>query len=365
MRLCAVDEQWQLQYATDRAGEILGISDVSDLFGKPFFNVFTPRDSSPQELCNRLALQLLEGSDFTVEAKAFSDEGRKVWVTCSFRSGTMSQVRCYQQSAVHLGCDIDVSTPGVLCLLLLVLTRGTFALSILVPTCFHAMRLSECLCTSTRPQLRHRASASTPPLCANKQDTTHRCLQLDDEMPVVAVPMDLPSEASTKSGYWFVSLSITDTNVRRGGATAAAAARFSPADTFGGANSAPPPLPPPPRGSLDNLIASAGDVFSVDALQNVTVSAPLARGLQSFTHHALLPGGEHALVEAIVGVDPTQAAAEADAAAEAWRSAGGQDARAADIEQSERAARALMLVRRAPVRAAQPLRLAIHAGVRF
>jgi PAS domain-containing protein len=85
--------EWQIQFANGRAGEVLGIADLDDIVDKSFWDVFTLRNASREALLERLALQLLDGSDFCVEAKAISDEGRKVWVTCSFRSGTMSQVR--------------------------------------------------------------------------------------------------------------------------------------------------------------------------------------------------------------------------------------------------------------------------------
>jgi len=115
----AVNESWVVRHANDRTGQVLGIPDVDAIIGTDFWEHVTLRDGGPAPW-QRFRRQLLEATDFSAEVKAYTAEGRKMWLTCSFTSGTMSQV--------------------------------------------------------------------------------------DDQCPMVSVPMDLTSEPGTQSAYWFVTV---------------------------------------------------------------------------------------------------------------------------------------------------------------
>lgn len=117
--VCAVNDCWMVRLANDRAGQILGVQDADAFIGRDFWDLVTLRNASvrPSQLFRQ---QLLEGTDFNADVKAFTSEGRKIWLSCSFSSGTLSQ--------------------------------------------------------------------------------------LDDQCPVVSVPVDLTSEPGTKAVYWFVTV---------------------------------------------------------------------------------------------------------------------------------------------------------------
>jgi hypothetical protein len=90
--VAAVHESWVIRHANGRTVEILGISDLDAFIGSQFWDHFTPKSTLTGHPSQCFLPQLLEGLDFSVEVRAFTDEGRKVWLTCTFRSGTMSQV---------------------------------------------------------------------------------------------------------------------------------------------------------------------------------------------------------------------------------------------------------------------------------
>lgn len=108
-----------VRLANDRAGQVLGAEDADAFIGRDFWELVALCDASarPSQLFRQ---QLLEGTDFSADVKAFTGEGRKIWLSCSFSSGTLSQ--------------------------------------------------------------------------------------LDDQCPVVSVPMDLTSQPGTKAAYWFVTV---------------------------------------------------------------------------------------------------------------------------------------------------------------
>jgi hypothetical protein len=178
--------------------------------------------------------------------------------------------------------------------------------------------------------------------------------QVDEDTPMVAVPMDLPIEPTTKLGYWFVSLSITDTNTRAS-ASNKVAAHYAEVESAPAAEQA---------GALDQLISSAGDVFPVTASEGVTVSVQMARSASSYAHHAVLATRERAIVEAVVDVNAEACAAGVERTAAAWEAAGAGEWLVGPVERCERGNRALLLLRRVPMRCMQSLRSAMHGGVR-
>lgn len=126
----AGDRSWRIRHANGRAGEVLGVADLGSFIGTDFWDFFSLKDPPPGvHPSSRFRLQLLQGQDLTFDTSVFTDEGQKLWITCTMRSGTQSQV--------------------------------------------------------------------------------------DDNCPLVSVPMDLVSEPGTKAGYWFVSMKpMTETNSR-------------------------------------------------------------------------------------------------------------------------------------------------------
>ena len=117
----AGDKSWRIKHANERAGEVLGVAKLSTFIGTDFWDFFSLKDPPPGvHPSSRFRLQLLEGQDLSFDTKVFTDEGQKLWITCTMRSGTQSNV--------------------------------------------------------------------------------------DDNCPLVSVPMDSVSEPGTKAGYWFVSI---------------------------------------------------------------------------------------------------------------------------------------------------------------
>jgi hypothetical protein len=88
----AVHDSWLIQYANDRAGEVLGVEDADSLAGVDFWSHFAPRSSGKQPPALAYANQVTRGVDFETDVRTFTSEGRKIWLSCSFRSGSQSRV---------------------------------------------------------------------------------------------------------------------------------------------------------------------------------------------------------------------------------------------------------------------------------
>jgi PAS domain-containing protein len=98
------DGQWTVRYGNKRASEVLE-QEPEAYVGQDFWASFDLRAGSDRSDFEDL---ILEQSDFSFVAKSYTDEGRKVWHSFTFRSGTMSQARSCS-SICRCGLDVDLS----------------------------------------------------------------------------------------------------------------------------------------------------------------------------------------------------------------------------------------------------------------
>lgn len=315
--MCVVGGCWVVRLANDRAAEVLGTADADALIGRGFWEIVSLRDGgvAPEEAFRQ---QLLEGTDFTAQVKAYTDSGRKVWLSCAFTSGTLAQ--------------------------------------------------------------------------------------LDDQCPVVSVPMDLCSEPGTKAAYWF--------------ATVQPLAESSPAATAfssfkrGLACDAPEPAPetslvntefasyfernslevcPQPHpGALNGIKRCCGDWrvmygsgwcaadAAARAIQDMPTSSKISQTLQSQLLHVLhVPAGggaglaagaegalgEHALAEMLPSEDAGRALAALEAVQARWGALGLPERAVLDILRVQAGDGMLLVLRRLPMPICMSLRTAMHEGV--
>lgn len=198
------DSRWTVKYLNSRASEILGTSQTA-LVGQDFWDTFSLKGGDSGAPGERFADYIEEHMDVHFTAKAFTDEGRKIWVDLTFRSGTMSQ--------------------------------------------------------------------------------------LDDDMPLVAIPMDLDSEESCKSGYWFATVSMAKTAA---GAAAPASLPHGSASSIAAGRAAAPQATSIAR--LLNLTSTPADVKDGDGLLSESSGILRTSSNRRCTisdHDAQLPQGLH------------------------------------------------------------------------
>eukprot|EP00892_Ulva_mutabilis_P003559 jgi/Ulvmu1/1575/UM111_0003.1 len=272
LSLHIVNESWVVRHGNDRAGQVLGVSDVDALIGTDFWQHVTLRDNAVRPSA-RFRRQLLEATDFSADVKAFTAAGRKVWLSCTFTSGTLSQV--------------------------------------------------------------------------------------DDQCPVVSVPMDLTSEPGTKASYWFVAVRpLTDVPAAVTGFGGLMQSRRSRESQRG-----------------DGLLASSefSEQFDADSLQDLAAFAQISETVHSQQLHVLhtpasrgaaVPeAGEHALAEIVQTPDPAAARAVLESTQQQWAQLGLPEHAVLDMLCVQEGRGALLLLRRLPMPICMSMRTAMHEGV--
>jgi hypothetical protein len=73
------------------------VEDVDFFTGVDFWSHFAPRSSGELPPALAYAGQVTRGVDFEADVRTFTSEGRKIWLTCSFRSGSQSRVSALLQ----------------------------------------------------------------------------------------------------------------------------------------------------------------------------------------------------------------------------------------------------------------------------
>lgn len=83
--------RWTIKYLNPRARELLGMTDTK-LVGDNFWEHFTPQGEPAQNPAEQYLDAIEDAMDVSFNAKALTDEGRKIWINFTFRSGTQSQL---------------------------------------------------------------------------------------------------------------------------------------------------------------------------------------------------------------------------------------------------------------------------------
>lgn len=105
----AGDGAWTIQHANDRCCAVLGLADItSALLGRDFWDLFSARGSDGGVAAAAAAAARLRG--FDADVCAFTDSGRKHWLTASFRTGASEQLDGH---CAYVGLPIEVpNEPG-------------------------------------------------------------------------------------------------------------------------------------------------------------------------------------------------------------------------------------------------------------